>query len=210
MVNAFPIVVYDHHKCTTTIIEVHAKQDVLTCAPRDPKFTSQLWNCQRPYIRCTCNQTAKIGYKGNMLWFDHSIWYMVNYLGVFFPEATYPSLPSKFGAFLIWMKSAASLAVKTHITLMAMGLLMEVAALGYAIDSSHKFLAKHYDAPGARKIKSLFKIAAFLTDSIPTPQQKCRRLNMNVAPTDFQPTQFCPPPGSRGQFSEAMDVEVIT
>jgi hypothetical protein len=162
MVNAFPIAVYDHHKCTTTIIKVHAKQDVLTCTPRHPKFTSQLWNCQRPYIRCTCNQNAKSGCKGNMLWFDHSIWYMVNNLGVFFPDATYPSLPSKFGAFLTWMKSAAHFAVKTHITFMAMRRLMQVAALEYATDPSQKLLAKHYDAPGARKIGFiLFNPASF-------------------------------------------------
>jgi hypothetical protein len=126
-VNAFPIVVYDHHKCTTTIIKVHAKRDVLTCAPRPLKFTSQLWNCQRSYIMCICNQNAKSGCKGNMIWFDHSIWYMVNNLGMFFPDATYPLLPSKFGAFLTWMTNAARLAVKTHITFMAMRRLMEVA-----------------------------------------------------------------------------------
>jgi hypothetical protein len=69
-------------------------------------------------------------------WFDHSIWYMVNNLGVFFPDATYPSLPSKFGAFLTWMKSVVRLAVKTHITFMVMRCHMEVAALEYAIDPS--------------------------------------------------------------------------
>ena len=42
LVNAFPIAIYDHHKCTTTTIKVHVKQDVLTCAPRHPKYTSQL------------------------------------------------------------------------------------------------------------------------------------------------------------------------
>jgi hypothetical protein len=45
MANAFPIAVYDHHKCTSPVIKIHAKQDVLTSAPRHPKFTSQLWNC---------------------------------------------------------------------------------------------------------------------------------------------------------------------
>jgi hypothetical protein len=45
MAHAFPIAIYDHHKCTSSIIKIHAKQDVLTCAPRHPKFISQLWNC---------------------------------------------------------------------------------------------------------------------------------------------------------------------
>jgi hypothetical protein len=32
--NAFPLALFDHHKCTTTSIWLHAKQDVLTCPPR--------------------------------------------------------------------------------------------------------------------------------------------------------------------------------
>jgi hypothetical protein len=60
------------------------------------------------------------------------------------------------------MKSAACLAVKTHITFMAMRCLMQVAALEYATDPSQKLLAKHYDAPGARKIGFiLFNPASF-------------------------------------------------
>jgi hypothetical protein len=31
--NAFPLALYDHHKCTTTSVRVHTKQDVLTCPP---------------------------------------------------------------------------------------------------------------------------------------------------------------------------------
>jgi hypothetical protein len=135
-----------------------------------------------------------------MLWFDHSIWFIVNNLHMFFPDATYPSLPSKFGAFLTWMKSAARLAVRTHITFLTMRRLMEVAALEYATDPSQKLLAKYYDAPGARKIERLFKPAAFSTDTTPTPPQKRRRLNMNVAPVDTQPGQNRSPSAGRGQF----------
>ena len=184
LVNAFPIAIYDHHKSTTSTIKVHAKQDVLTCAPRHPKYTSQLWNCQRPYIRCTCNQNAKVGCKGNMLWFDHSVWYMVNNLPVFFPDTSYPSMPSKFGAFLTWMKGAARVAVRTHITFMTMRQLMQIAALEFAMDPAQKLLSKYYDAPGARKIERLFKPAAFSTETTPTPPPKRRHINMNVSPSD--------------------------
>ena len=123
---------------------------------------------------------------------------MVNYLGVLFPKATYPSLPSKFGAFFTWMKSIASLVVKIHITFMAMRRLMEAAALGYTTNPSHKFLAIYYDALGTWKINRLFKLVAFSTDFTPTPPQKCRCLNMNVTSTNFRPTQFFPRPYSRG------------
>lgn len=104
MVNTFPIALYNHYKCITTAINIHTKLDILTCAPRNPKFTSHLWNCQRPYIRCKCSQNTKIGCKGNMLWFDHSIWFMINNLPKFLCNNMYPSLPSKYRAFLTLMK----------------------------------------------------------------------------------------------------------
>jgi hypothetical protein len=82
--NAFPLALYEHHKCSTTSMKVHAKQEVLTCPPRHPQHTSKLWNYRRPYLRCTCSQNAKSGCRGNMLWFDHSVWYMLNNLDRFF------------------------------------------------------------------------------------------------------------------------------
>jgi hypothetical protein len=53
--NAYPLALFDHHKCTTTTISLHAKQDVLTCLPRHAQYTSKLWNCRRPYMRCACS-----------------------------------------------------------------------------------------------------------------------------------------------------------
>jgi hypothetical protein len=70
--NGFPLALYEHHKCNTTSVKVHAKQEVLTCPPRHPQHTSKLWNCKRPYLRCTCNQNTKNGCRGNMLWFGLS------------------------------------------------------------------------------------------------------------------------------------------
>ena len=85
------------------------------------------------------------------------------------------------------MKNVVRLAIKTHITFMVMHCHMEVVALEYATDPIQKLLAKHYDAPGAQKIKYLFKPASFSTDATPTQPQKRRHLNMNVTPTDSQP-----------------------
>lgn len=104
-----------------------------------------------------------------MLWFDHSIWYMINNLGKFFPDSLYPALPAKYGAFLTWMKNAAKYAVKTQITFLAVRRLMETAALEFATDPSQRLLTKHYEAPGARKIERLFKPASFSVEIAPTP-----------------------------------------
>jgi hypothetical protein len=147
--NAFPLALYEQHKCTTSAVSVHAKQDVLTYPPRQPQYTSKLWNCRRPYLRCQCSQNAKSGCRGNMIWFDHSIWFMLNNLDRFF-DARYPSLASKFGAFITWISSASLMAVRLQITFMAFRRLMEVAALEFAANPNEKLLAKYADAPGAR------------------------------------------------------------
>ena len=109
--NAFPLAMYEHHKCTTTSILLHAKQDVLTCPPRMAQYSSKLWNCRHPYFRCTCSQNAKSGCRGTMIWFDHSVWFMLNNLERFF-DARYPSLATKYGAFITWISAAGLLAVK--------------------------------------------------------------------------------------------------
>jgi hypothetical protein len=136
-----------------------------------------------------------------MLWFDHSIWYMINNLTVFFPDSMYPSLPSKFGAFLTWMKGAARVAVRTEITFLTIRRLMVVAALEYAVDPNQKLLPKHYEAPEARKIERLFKPVAFSVQASLTPPPKRHRLNMNKSPGDSQVTYNRTPPSGRGQSS---------
>jgi hypothetical protein len=98
--NAFPLAMFGHHKYTTTAIMLHTKQDMMTCNPRDKKYTSTFWNCQRPYIRCSCAQDASTGYKGNMLWFDHAIWFIINNMDRFFDD-NYPTLATKLGAFIM-------------------------------------------------------------------------------------------------------------
>jgi hypothetical protein len=111
--NAFPLALFDNSKCTTTTIMLHAKQDVLTCPPRHAQYTSKMWNCRHPYLRCTCSQNAKNGCRGNMIWFDHSIWFILNNLDRFF-DSCYPSLVAKYGTFITWICVACTLAVKAH------------------------------------------------------------------------------------------------
>jgi hypothetical protein len=187
--NAFPLALYEHHKCTTSSVLLHAKQDVLTCPPRLAQYSSKLWNCRRPYLRCACSQNAKSGCRGTMIWFDHSVWFMLNNLDRFF-DSRYPSLATKFGAFITWISAAGLLAVKSQITFIAFRRLMEVAAVELAANPNDKLLAKYLDAPGARQVERLFKPATFSLETSPSPSpaaaSRKRRLNMNVTPDDAQ------------------------
>ena len=201
--NAFPLVLYDHHKCPTNTVKVFTKQDMLTCHPRDPHHTSKLWNCRRPYLRCACSQYAKRGCKGNLIWFDQGVWFMLNNLERFFDNDTYPSLASKFGAFLTWVSAAAAIATKLQISFIAYRRMMEIAAVEFAANPRNMLLARYGDAAGARQIEKLFKPASFTTESTPSPSPvhypRKRRINMNVTPeTSGQQNQF----GSRNQSSE--------
>ena len=201
--NAFPLALFDHHKCTTMSIKLHAKQDVLTCPPRNAQYTSKLWNCRRPYLHRTCSQNAKTGCKGNMIWFDHSVWFILNNLDRFF-DSRYPSLAAKFGAFITWISAAGLMAVKLHLTFMAYRHLMDTAAVELAAHPNEKLLAKFGNAPGARQVERLMKPTAFSLETTPSPSpavnSKRRRLNMNVTPDDgqFQPQRNAYGPRPRG------------
>jgi hypothetical protein len=80
---------------------VHTKQDLQTGYGRSEKHSSQLWNVQRPYLRCACHQNASSGCRGAIIWFDHAIWYMVNNLSKFFDDTEHPSIASKYVAFIV-------------------------------------------------------------------------------------------------------------
>ena len=186
--NAYPLQMYDNHKCPTSTIMVYAKQDVATCSPRPPQYTSKLWNCRRPYLRCTCSQNAKSRCKGEMIWFDQAIWFMLNNLERFFDKVSHPSLAAKFGAFLTWISAATSVVVRMQISFLKYRHLMEIAAIELAVDPSQKLLAIHGDAPGALQVERMFKLAAFTIETTPThtppPYSKKRRINVNVTPED--------------------------
>jgi hypothetical protein len=124
-----------------------------------------------------------------MLWFDHSVWYMLNNLDRFF-DARYPSLAAKYGAFLTWVSTAGLF--RMQITCIAYRKLMEVAAVEQAANPMDKLLAKYAEVLGARQIERLFKPASFSLETTPSPcptaSSKKRRLNMNVTPKDqYQP-----------------------
>ena len=191
--NAFPLVLYDQHKCPTLPVLLFLKQDLGTAAPRHPQHSAKLWNCQRPYLRCKCSQNAKSSScTGKMIWFDHAVWYMLNNLDRFFDSSIYPSLATKFRAFLTWISAATLTAVRAQITFINFWKLMEVAAIEQAAHPNDTLLAKYGDAPGARYVERLFKPTAFTLSATPSPSpapKRFRKFNMNVTPEETYPLQ---------------------
>ena len=167
--NSFPLSLYDHHKCNLQELKVHTKQDLQTGHGRSDKFTSALWNVQRPYLRCLCAKDASTGCRGDIMWFDHATWYMVNNLGTFFPDSDFPTLASKFVAFITWLSEAARVAVRFQVAFSYSRELMTEAALGFMADPNAKLLAQYPDGMGVRKIERLFKPANFSVTNPATP-----------------------------------------
>jgi hypothetical protein len=41
---------------------------------------NKLWNWMRPFLCCPCNWYNSESCQGELLWFDHAIWFMFNHL----------------------------------------------------------------------------------------------------------------------------------
>lgn len=157
---AFPLSMFDHHKCGVGKVKVHSKQDLQTGVGRGEKHSSAWWNVQRPYLRCVCPKEATTGCRGDIMWFDHAIFYMINNLGTFFGKE-FPTISAKFTAFLTWLTEAAKIGVHHQITFCHARTFMVEAATQYAKEPTSKLLAEYPDAPGLRKIERLIKPPTF-------------------------------------------------
>jgi hypothetical protein len=140
----------------------------------------------------------------------------LNNLDRFF-DSRYPSLATKFGAFITWISTAGLLTVKTQITFMSFRRLMETAAAELAAHPNDKLLAKYLDAPGARQVERLFKPASFSLETTPSPSptasSRKRRLNMNVSqkmPSIATPMDNAVDPTSNDNFTQEVDEGVTT
>ena len=114
---------------------------------------------------------------------------MLKNLDWFF-DSRYPTLATKFGAFITWISVTRLLAMKAQITFITFRRFMEIAALELAAYPNDKLLVKYLDAPRARQVEQLFNPATFLLETSPNPRRastsRKRCLNMNVTLEDAQ------------------------
>lgn len=165
---AFPLVLYDHQKCSSLDVRILTKQALNTNYGRIEKYSFAVWNYQRPYLRCSCKPDSSKGCKGDVMWFDQAVWFMVNNLHVFFDEE-YSTLATKFGAFVVWLSNAARVAVRHQITFHFIRDFMIEAALQFATDPNAKLLAAHPQGAGIRQIEQWIKPAGFSVANPATP-----------------------------------------
>ena len=185
LMHAFPLTMYDHSKCTTLEVKLHTKQDLPTGHNRKESHLSEMWNVQRPYMRCLCNPRAINGCKGSIIWFDHAVWTMINKLEVFFPS--YPTSIARFAAFMIWMRESAKVAVRAAIVFQTSREHMIRAAIQLSENPHQRLLMDIAETPMANKIERLLKGPKFSLahpgspSLAPSPYKK-QRLNLNATP----------------------------
>ena len=198
---AFSLNMFEHSKCTTNEVKLHTKQDLPTGYNRKDSHLAELWNVQRPYMRCLCNPRAVSGCKGSIVWFDHAIWTMINKLEMFFPNQ--PTNNTRFAAFMLWLSSAAKIAVKAALVFHTTREHMVTAATQLAENSTQKILPELKDAPLAVKIERLLKGPKFslMHPGSPSPApspNKRQRLNLNASPAQGGNGGRGRSPGGRG------------
>ena len=186
MANAFALYGYDHGKCPVTAVKLHIKLEVPTANDRRDKHPQEMWNVHRPYLRCVCHPKSSNGCTGSFIWWDHSCWYMINHLEIFFPDDTFPSLKAKFIAFLIWMQSAGRTAIRCQLAFAQARTWMCTGAVEFAKNPTGKILADLADLPGPCQIERMLKPASFSIANPGTPSSappsKRQRINLNTPP----------------------------
>jgi hypothetical protein len=182
---AFSLNMFEHSKCTTVEVKLHTKQDLPTGYNRKNSHLSELWNVQRPYMRCLFSPKANNGCKGSIIWFDHAIWLMVNKLDMFFSNQ--PTNTTRLAASMLWLSTAARTAVKAAVVFQLGREQMIRAAIQLADNPNQKLLADLSDAPIAGKIERLLKGPKFSLSHHASPSQapspyKKQRINLNASP----------------------------
>ena len=208
LVHPFSLSLYRFGKCATKEVQILTKLDIPTAKDRKYLHVKETWNCKRPFMRCKCNRDTTNGCSGDILWWDHACWYMINHLERFFDDDNYPTLNAKLAAFMVWMAKVGRQAIKSHIVFMYQRKWMIEAAVQFAAFRNAKLLDKYPDAVGFRKIERLLKPASFSIANPETPSQapsKRQGLNLNTPPSNHQPSRHSGsyPRGQGGRFQAA-------
>lgn len=126
------------------------------------------------------------------MWFDHAVFFMINHLTIFFQDDLFPTLPSKFAAFLVWMTEAARIAVRHQVIFAHTRDLLCEAAVEFAADPEAQLLAKYPEGQGIRNVIRLIKPAGYSVANPSTPGsqgssgKRTHRINCNVEPDPMQ------------------------
>lgn len=175
---------FDHCKCQIEEVNILLKNELNT-KEREPTYLKELWNVGRPYMRCLCERKATQGCTREILGWDHAIWFLANNLEKFFPDELYPSLTTKFVAFMYWMRDAGKTAVMGQLMFLHTRQWMRQSSVLLAAEPEASLTSRFKDLLGYRKVERMFKPPSFsisqtASPSPAPPPHKRGRFNLNV------------------------------
>ncbi|MCO5573239.1 hypothetical protein L7F22_027008 [Adiantum nelumboides] len=112
MATPFSMSYFDSNRCKATYGCVVEVKGVISTIGRKTNYATQIWNIHRPFLKCGCEHVGQVSTcgEGNVLWFDHALWMIMNHLPSFFPGA---NLKKSTIAFLSWIEKEVQDALKT-------------------------------------------------------------------------------------------------
>ncbi|CAM6104232.1 unnamed protein product [Calypogeia fissa] len=176
-ISQWPMMVFGppKYKCQVAAgAKIRGKLETQNCRIKEHK--SKLWNCHRPFFRCSCHYNTKTGCNGQIVWLDHAVWYMLNHLEDFFSAN---SAQGRLVMLIKFLSGDARKMVLDHIAFLYICDFLITAAHKYVADPEAKLLAAYGDAKGIRMIEELIKPGMFSEEKSSSGK---KGLNLNIQP----------------------------
>ncbi|CAM6104285.1 unnamed protein product [Calypogeia fissa] len=136
---------------------------------------SKLWNWHRPYLRCPCHY--KPACFGQLIWFDHTVWFILNHLEVFF---TASSCQGRLVMLIKFLSGDARRLVLDHIAFLYIREFHIEGSQELCDHPDKRFFSQYDSTPGLRMVEALLKPGTF---SANLESANKRRINLNTQPS---------------------------
>ncbi|CAM6124076.1 unnamed protein product [Calypogeia fissa] len=179
-VTQWPMTVFGQpkYKCKLAAgAKVKGKLDTKNSRLGDHK--SKLWNWQRPYFRCPCYY--KSACRGQLVWLDHAVWFMLNHLECFF---TASSIQGRLVMLIKFLSGDARRMVLDHIAFLYIREFLIEATIELVQHPDERFLVQYGNSSGIRMVEALIKPGMFSEkmDGLKDGPAK-KRINLNSQPS---------------------------
>ncbi|CAM6082399.1 unnamed protein product [Calypogeia fissa] len=166
------------YKCQVVAgAKVKGQLDTKNSRLKDHK--SKMWNWQRPFFQCSCY--FKPACKGQLIWLDHAVWYMLHHLDSFFNAS---SIQGRLVMFIKFLSGDARCMVLDHIAFLYVREFLIEATQELIDHPEDRFFAQYESSCGLRMVEALVKPGMFLEkqENVRTGSNK-KRLNLNAQPS---------------------------
>lgn len=145
---------------------IQLKIDMVTNKTHGYRHKNILWNWHRPFFHYDYNNSNEDGCCGEIIWFNHAFWFIVNHLENFFK--TY-MLQSQFMSFIVFLSSTARSVVLDMVSFLFTRQFMKDACLELTNNPTTIVLAEHGNDRGIRMIEALVKLPSFYENNPNVP-----------------------------------------